>query len=788
MDGIPKRLTRRYVSAYGATAGEAPNASTIGGRAATRPRPAPRRWPARATSRRCPAGPRTACPRRRPAGPPPPWSRRRGRRRCRRACSAPGRRRRDRRAARCPGVRRSRSPTGGRGVRRRGRRKRGRRGGESRDRGCSPGAGRSSPPRGYQPCNPPHPLGCLHRSGRRTFFPAHPVDYVVAGQIADQQAVHDESTKLSTGRAQPVPACLHRQSTALSTGRFARRRAPSRECRTLRIDLGRMVGDEADGAAGDRDEGGATVSIAEIGGRTTRSSSAPHRTTSPPSSASSAACCCPRTPSPTSSRSSARTDFYRPAHQIIFDTILDLYGRGEPADAVTVAAELTEARRHRRGSAAPPYLHTLIADRARPRPTPATTPGSSHERAILRRLVEAGTRIVQIGYAADGARRRRGRRPRPGGGLRHHRASAPARTTPPSARSCRAPWTRSRRSAAAAARWSACPPASPTSTRLTNGLHPGQMIVIAARPGLGKALALDTPLPTPTAGRRWARSRSATTCSAPTAGRPGSSPRPRSCTAAPATRSSSPTATVIVADAEHQWRTDDPGRRGRSAGERPAAADLASPVPGGSADADGGSAASRPTPRRSPRSAANHAFTRSPRQPGHLARRAEPARRTCTGLPARAVAAAPRPADSRPQRRPSIRTTEEIAATAAVRRRPPNHAVEVTAPGCARLRRCPTCGSGWRRGESVVPARVDVAGCPTAGHQSQGVTRAFTARLCGDRSGLREHKHIPAAYLRASEAQRRALLAGLLDAGGDVAARPAASGSRRPTGGWPGRA
>src|SRR3984885_11000779 len=31
-----------------------------------------------------------------------------------------------------------------------------------------------------------------------------------------------------------------------------------------------------------------------------------------------------------------------------------------------------------------------------------------------------------------------------------------------------------------------------------NGLHPGQMIVIAARPALGKALALDTPLPTPT--------------------------------------------------------------------------------------------------------------------------------------------------------------------------------------------------------------------------------------------------------------------------------------------------
>ena len=32
---------------------------------------------------------------------------------------------------------------------------------------------------------------------------------------------------------------------------------------------------------------------------------------------------------------------------------------------------------------------------------------------------------------------------------------------------------------------------------LTNGLHPGQLIVIAGRPAMGKALALGTPLPTP---------------------------------------------------------------------------------------------------------------------------------------------------------------------------------------------------------------------------------------------------------------------------------------------------
>ncbi len=94
-------------------------------------------------------------------------------------------------------------------------------------------------------------------------------------------------------------------------------------------------------------------------------------------------------------------DFYKPAHQTIYDTILDLYGRGEPADALTVAADLT-----RQGEIAriggPAYLHTLISMV----PTAANAGYYAEivrERAILRRLVEAGTRIVQLGYSADGA-------------------------------------------------------------------------------------------------------------------------------------------------------------------------------------------------------------------------------------------------------------------------------------------------------------------------------------------------------------------------------------------------
>src|SRR5688572_3312149 len=53
-------------------------------------------------------------------------------------------------------------------------------------------------------------------------------------------------------------------------------------------------------------------------------------------------------------------DFYRPAHATIFDAILDLYGRGEPADAVMVAATLDSNGDLARVGGAP-YLHTLIS-------------------------------------------------------------------------------------------------------------------------------------------------------------------------------------------------------------------------------------------------------------------------------------------------------------------------------------------------------------------------------------------------------------------------------------------
>src|SRR6201991_2949809 len=91
-------------------------------------------------------------------------------------------------------------------------------------------------------------------------------------------------------------------------------------------------------------------------------------------------------------------DFYRPIHATVFDAILDLYGRGEPADAVTVAAALADSGDIMRIGGAP-YLQTLMASV----PTAANAGYYARivaERAVLRRLVEAGTRIVQLGYGS----------------------------------------------------------------------------------------------------------------------------------------------------------------------------------------------------------------------------------------------------------------------------------------------------------------------------------------------------------------------------------------------------
>ena len=187
-------------------------------------------------------------------------------------------------------------------------------------------------------------------------------------------------------------------------------------------------------------------------------------------------------------------DHYRPAHQVIHEVVLDLYGRGEPADAITVANELTRRGEIGRVGGAP-YLHTLIASV----PTAANAGYYARivrERAILRRLVEAGTRIVQFGYAGDAeADDLVDRAQAEVYAITDHRVTEDyhslADIMPGALDEIEAIGSRD-------GGMTGVPTGFADLDALTNGLHPGQMVVIAARPAVGKALALDTPLPTPT--------------------------------------------------------------------------------------------------------------------------------------------------------------------------------------------------------------------------------------------------------------------------------------------------
>ncbi|WP_232314144.1 DnaB-like helicase N-terminal domain-containing protein [Isoptericola dokdonensis] len=232
-------------------------------------------------------------------------------------------------------------------------------------------------------------------------------------------------------------------------------------------------------------------------------------------------------------------DFYRPAHEAVYDAIVDLYGRGEPADAITVVAELTKRGEIGRIGGAS-YIHDLMAGV----PTAANAGYYARivqERAVLRRLVAAGTKIVQLGYATDG------------GDVDAVVNNAQAEIYAVTERKTSEDYmpladiiggTMDEIEAAGnrGEGMTGVPTGFADLDRLTNGLHPGQMIVIAARPAMGKALALDTPCPRRRAGPPWVTSPSATSWSPSTGRRRASCGRPRSCPAAPATRSSSTTA------------------------------------------------------------------------------------------------------------------------------------------------------------------------------------------------------------------------------------------------------
>ena len=416
-------------------------------------------------------------------------------------------------------------------------------------------------------------------------------------------------------------------------------------------------------------------------------------------------------------------DHYRPAHQIVHEIILDLYSRGEPADAVTVAAELTKKGDIGKVGGAP-YLHTLIASV----PTAANAGYYARivrERAILRRLVEVGTRIVQLGYAGDGdADELVDLAQAEVYGVTERRVSddyLPLSEIMPGALvEIEAIGTRG-------GTMTGVPTGFADLDALTNGLHAGQMIVIAARPALGKALALDTPLATP---HGW------TTMGDVQVGDEllGSDGRPIAVIAATEVMTGRPCyelefsdGEVIIADGQHEWLT----------------------------------------------------WTRA-------ARRYDPQSRGHQRECAHSVP-------------PSVVTTEQIAATLRCRTADarPNHAIQICSPlqlPVADLPIPPYALGCWLGDDHSADARITVAEPELIMHieasglevhpqsgdrpdelafqdEAQSAGAALTSGAAEDRLcelGVLGNKHIPIAYLRGSEMQRRELLAGILDTEGTV--------------------
>ena len=181
-------------------------------------------------------------------------------------------------------------------------------------------------------------------------------------------------------------------------------------------------------------------------------------------------------------------DFYRPAHELVFDAILDLYGRGEPADAVTVSAELQKRGELSRVGGAP-YLHTLVSSV----PTAANAGYYARivcETAILRRLIEAGTKIVQLGYNGDGdaddivdAAQVE---------VYNVTDKRTSEDYLPLSAIMEGTLDEIEAIGSRGGEMVGVPTGFADFDELTNGLHPGQMIVVAARPAVGKStLGLD---------------------------------------------------------------------------------------------------------------------------------------------------------------------------------------------------------------------------------------------------------------------------------------------------------
>jgi replicative DNA helicase len=181
-------------------------------------------------------------------------------------------------------------------------------------------------------------------------------------------------------------------------------------------------------------------------------------------------------------------DFYYPKHEIIFNAINAVFSRSEPTDVIMITDQLTrEGNLAKIGGAS--YLHTLESS------VPTAANASYYasivaDKAVLRKLVQSGTRISQMGFAAEGD---------PSELLNDAQVeifsigrAAGAQDAMMLRDAVEIAVKEMEHQAKSAKEGLDIPTGFRELDDVTNGLHPGQLVLIAARPGLGKStLALD---------------------------------------------------------------------------------------------------------------------------------------------------------------------------------------------------------------------------------------------------------------------------------------------------------
>jgi replicative DNA helicase len=182
------------------------------------------------------------------------------------------------------------------------------------------------------------------------------------------------------------------------------------------------------------------------------------------------------------------SDFYAPKHELIFNAVLNLFGRGEPTDVIAVSDELNKQGNLLKAGGSD-YLHSLTSY------VPTAANASYYakivsDKAILRRLIEAGTRIAQSGYESQGE-------------VEDLVNQAQSEVYKVASQSSREDYVGLSDSIEAAIReietaqqrggeLTGIPTGFTDLDAYTHGLHPGQLVIVAARPAVGKStFALD---------------------------------------------------------------------------------------------------------------------------------------------------------------------------------------------------------------------------------------------------------------------------------------------------------